>query len=97
MRPLLALILAVVILGGLQLYMVFRPQPKVVAVDYEQTATGKFTVDVTLTFDAGPDAFALDPTTAPVVLLQLRGRDLVRHTEPCGRASKSVSTRLPAW
>ena len=81
MRPLLALLVAGSILGGLQLYMQFRPQPKRVVHDVEQSAAGRFTVEITLTFDAGPDAFALDPSSAPAVLLQLRGTDVVRRTD----------------
>jgi hypothetical protein len=91
MRPLLALVVVGVILGGLQLYMMFRPQSRRGAFRPEVTAAGRFDVEVTLTFDAGPDAFALDTTSAPSLLVQLRGRDVLRRTEPIGAGSQIVA------
>ena len=41
----------------------------------------RFSVEVTLTFDAGPDAFALNLSDAPSVLVQLRGTDLLRRQD----------------
>jgi hypothetical protein len=81
-RPVFALLVAVIILGGLQLYMTIRPQPSGrMAAQDELAARGRFSVEITLTFDAGPDAFSLDVSDAPAVLVQLRGVDLLRRQE----------------
>jgi hypothetical protein len=83
MRPFLALLTVGLILGGLQLYLLVRPQrASGVALQAERAAAGTFTVEVTLTFDAGPDEFALDSTLASSLLVQLRGQDLLRSSEP---------------
>jgi hypothetical protein len=81
MRPLLAFLVVGSILGGLQLYMTYRPQPRREPLQAEVTAAGRFDVELTLTFDAGPDAFALDPTSAAALLVQLRGHDVLRRTD----------------
>ena len=82
MRPLLALSVASLILGGLWLYMTFRPQPALAIAEPETAAEGRVDIELTLTFDAGPDAFALDVTDAPTLLVQLRGKDVLRRTDP---------------
>jgi hypothetical protein len=82
MRPLLALIIVVTILGSLQLYVQHRPAPPVAAeLIREQVARGDFSVEITLTFDAGPDAFAIDPATAPSLVLLLRGQEILRRQD----------------
>jgi len=82
MRPLFAMTIAIVILGGLKLYMTHRPQAAPGAVAYHEiTAPGDFFLQLTLTFDAGPDAFALNPATAPSLLIQRNGQDLLRRTD----------------
>lgn len=81
MRPLMALAIVAGILGGLQLYMQQRPRSSSQAEINELLVTGQFRLEVTLTFDAGPDAFALDAATAPSLLIQLRGLDVLRRTE----------------
>ncbi len=63
MRPILALITTVVVLGSVALYGAFiRSLPPVESNVYKaEHAAGKFTVDLTLTFDAVHDsAFSLD-------------------------------------
>jgi hypothetical protein len=91
MRPLLALLTISVILGGLQLYMLYRPQRSHVAShEAEQAAAGRFQVELTLTFDAGPDEFALDQSDAPALLVQLRGRDVLRRREPLAAGEQIV-------
>jgi hypothetical protein len=82
MRPLLALIVAGAILGGLQLYMRTRPQPAGRQAGVaEHMAEGHFSVELTLTFDAGPDAFAVDLADAAALLVRLRGREILRRSE----------------
>jgi len=83
MRPLLVLVITLAILGGLQLYMATRSVVHPNASAYAPpAATGRFSLEVTLTFDAGPDAFALQVDDAPSVLVQHRGQDLIRSTRP---------------
>ncbi|MCA9264538.1 MAG: hypothetical protein KDA60_11840 [Planctomycetales bacterium] len=82
MRPLAAFFVAGLILGGLQLYMVTRPQAKLEIRNLtENWATGQFEVEVTLTFDAGADPFGLEATDAPSLLVMLQGRELLRRTD----------------
>jgi hypothetical protein len=46
-------------------------------------AEGKFSLEVTLSFDAGADsAFSLDPTRSTAVRVEFRGRELLRIDEP---------------
>jgi hypothetical protein len=80
MRPLYALAAAVSILGVVAIYMKFqasvaRPPATVV----EQTATGSFDVELTLTFDAGPDAFSLGGDS---LLVTFRNRKLLEKKDP---------------
>jgi hypothetical protein len=81
MRPALAVVLVAAILGGLQGYMSLRdrmrPPP---AQEVETSAAGIFSLDLTLTFDAGPDPFALDLDDAPSLLVEFRGQQLLRET-----------------
>lgn len=45
-------------------------------------ASGEYTVDVTLTFDAGPDEFSLeDVGDAPSLVVQMNGGEVLRRTE----------------
>ena len=84
MRPLLAIFLVCVILGGMKLYMVWRDERRPVAVqNVETTASGTYSLQITPTFDVqAGDPFALDPTDAPSVLVLFRGKQLLRRTEP---------------
>lgn len=81
MRPILALLVVATLLGGLQTYMWLRPRPARSVAAFEPTAAGIFEVEITLTFAAGPDPFALDLGDAPSLLVTFRGRDLLRMTE----------------
>lgn len=81
MRPFWAICAVFGILGGLQAYMSLRPRP-MVAPDYRPVVVGgEFSADLTLTFAAGPDPFALDVNDAPSVLLQFQGEDVLRIVE----------------
>jgi hypothetical protein len=81
MRPLLTLILVGVILGGMQVYMTFRPQPEASSTPAELLASGVFQLEITLTFAAGADPFALDVSDAPSLLVSFRGQDLLRVSQ----------------
>jgi hypothetical protein len=87
MRPLIALLLSAAILLGVRAYLRFaeslrRPQASVVE---EIVAYGKFSAEITLTFDAAADEFSLEPIS--LVFKQqdrvlLERRDPVRAGEP---------------
>ena len=81
MRPILAVVIAFVILGGLQFYMRSRPVPQNVLPPPKVLAEGKFDVELTLTFDAVPDPFAFDPTKASSVVVMFEGQDLIRLSD----------------
>lgn len=88
-RPLFAMVVVGVTLGSVVLYTSFiqslPPLPR--AENLLEVATGKFDVEITLTFDAKPDtAFVLEPTS---VLLTLEGKTLLQATEPF-RAGRPV-------
>lgn len=87
MRPLLVILLAVVVFGGMQLLMVMHAAdgPSVTFEGPLNRGQGQFKVEVVLTFVAGPDAFSLDRVEdAPSVLVQLDGREIYRTTERVG-------------
>lgn len=80
MRPLLAALILVALLGGLQLYMSVRPSRVVSEPSRLQPpAEGRFAVDVTLSFAAGPDPYALEPDDAPSLLVLFRGQEIIRE------------------
>ena len=88
MRPVFALLVAISILGGIKFYMEVRPRSQPVSVEIQQRmAKGQFAVEVTLSFDAGPDPFALDVSDAPSVLVRLAGADVLRRQDnvPAGQ------------
>jgi hypothetical protein len=79
MRPLYALAAAATILGVVAAYMKFqasvtRPPATVV----ERVAEGSFSVELTLTFDAAPDAFSLEGDS---VLVTFRNRKLLARQD----------------
>jgi hypothetical protein len=79
MRPLLAVAVSVVILGGMALYMQRRPQTGSVVV--ERKAEGVYSLEITLSFDAGPDEFALSADDQPSVLVKFRDSELLKLTD----------------
>ena len=84
MRPVLALVLTVAILGGMQLFMASQ---RGAGHDHHRGANvirgaGEYSVELTLTFDAGKDEFGLDAEgDAPSVLLQLHGQTLLQRID----------------
>ncbi len=85
MRPLIAALVVIVILGGLQLYMTMRvwygpAQAEVL----DLRASGTFSVEVTTTFDvtSEPDPFAANPNETTAISLTLRDRELLDADVP---------------
>ena len=67
MRPLLAVIVASTILGGLRLYIDMRSRmPPAQQINLERPTEGVFSLELILTFDAEPDAFAVEPMAVRV-------------------------------
>ena len=81
MRPLLALVLSLAILGSVQTYMLFvNGLPQYVPnVPTETTASGHFRLELTLTQDAQSDAF--EATSLLVNLPQQDGHVLIHKEE----------------
>lgn len=77
MRPLLAILIAASILGAVGAYMAFQANlPE--AADVRQlarSAEGKFSIEITLTFEPQPDAFGFDKQTEAIV--RFGARDLL--------------------
>ena len=100
LRVLLAVGVSVAILGGLALFMTVRPTPlPTVDPSTADWVTGQTSIEVTLTFDAGPDPFALEATDAPSLLVLHHGRELLRRTDRVARGeviSITDLTQLPA-
>lgn len=65
MRPAIAIILSTLILLSVHTYLRFAEslRGRVVAEKQDTAATGKFSAEITLTFDAEADSFALDRTS----------------------------------
>ena len=81
MRPLLALLVVTIILGGLQLYMMVRPHAAPLAEIPGLKAAGQISLEITLTFAAGADPFAVDADDSPSLLVVFEGNELLRITE----------------
>ncbi len=87
MRPLLALLLCLAIFGTVGGYLRLSEEVRQRTVQgqdaqHVEIATGKFSVEVTLTFDAGgASAFALEPTEETSLLVLFQGRELIRSKE----------------
>lgn len=96
MRPLLAITCCIILLGGMKLYMDVRAKYRPPPVDLlEEEATGEFSLEITATFAAGPDAFALDPDDAPSVLVTFRNEEILRETEAVP-AGETVPVAVPS-
>lgn len=96
LRPLLAALVVAGILGGMALYANFlerlKHQAQAAAAARETVvavpATGKFTIEVTLTFDAAPDGF--DPTSLIVERLGNPSVILAESTEPIAAGQRTT-------
>lgn len=79
MRPIIALALSAGILLGVKVYLEFAASARggrVGVVVPETAAHGKFSVEITLTFDAQADDFSLEPVAA---VLRLQDKTLLRR------------------
>jgi hypothetical protein len=98
MRPLLAVICVVGIIGGVEGYLIARDSWKVARpVHRDEAAPGVFAVDVTLAFDwtGEPDPFALDATTAAPLAVRLGSQTVVEQRSPV-KAGEPVVVRPAA-
>jgi hypothetical protein len=78
MRPLLVILLAFGVFGALAAYERFvdtLPE-RGVSTPQDEIAAGKFAVELTLSFDAAKDDFALNDE--PAVVVRMAGQDLLR-------------------
>jgi hypothetical protein len=94
MRPILALLLCLAIFGAVAGYLQFarEVQVRIAALpadpQEELSAEGKFSLEATLSFDAGADsAFSLDPAKSTSVRVQFRGHELLLVDEPVAAGS----------
>ena len=94
MRPVLAILIWVVLVGGLTTYMHVRQRSNPAGTFEVHEASGAFAVEVTHTFDAEPDPFALQidtQTGAPALLLRVNGAEVLRRTE---RVERGIPVRV---
>lgn len=94
MRPLFALALAAGILGLVQSYMVFQrtaPRPEPPPALVRESAEGEFFLELTLTFDAAPDDFDIEPASLAVTQ---GGEDLLRLRRPLP-AGETIRAETP--
>ncbi len=100
MRPILAAVISFAILGGLWVYTQVRPltvAPLPAAIP-EATAAARYAMDVTMTFSAEPDPFALtvDADQRPAALLvRFNGQELLRVTERLSAGDPITVDPLP--
>ncbi len=80
MRPLLVVVIAVVTLGGVKWFIDSYDPPGANENPLQMIeASGDYSVELTTTFDAGPDEFSLDDVgDAPSLLVQLNGEEIFR-------------------
>jgi hypothetical protein len=94
MRPVLAVLIWVALIGGLSAYMHAREKINP-ARSYEARAvTDAFALEVTTTFDLEPDPFALKTdteSTAPALLIRVNGKEAFRRND---RVDRGVPFRL---
>ena len=84
MRPALVAVLALVILGGVKWFLDSHAPVAGNGSPVAQliSASGEYSVELTMTFDVGPDEFSLDDAgDAPTLLLQLNGKELLKRTD----------------
>lgn len=83
MRPLLVLVIAIAILGGIHVFLAAdRPTVRESAVHVQEQSTARYDLEVTLAFDAGPDAFSLSTADQPSSLfVQLNGQLVLERSD----------------
>ena len=87
MRPILAILVAAIVGVGLSLFLRSQKPTDAAPLLGSSVAEGDFGLAITLTFDAGPDPFALDADSAPSLTVEHHGKLLLRETEslPAGK------------
>lgn len=95
MRPFLAFLTVITILGGLQGYFMLRDRfgPSAAPL-VERPAPGLYSLEITLTFDAGPDPFALEAGDQTCLEVLFRGDALLRRTERVSAGEVVVITPI---
>lgn len=84
MRPLIVVILAVLVLSGTKWLIDFNAAASAGRQHGELQliqAPGETYIEVTMTFDVGPDEFALDLVDAPSLLVNMNGREVLLRTD----------------
>ena len=85
MRPLMVIVLTITLFGGMKWFLhksaVSSGEHSHAGVQLIQ-ASGAYGIDLSITFDAGPDEFALsDVSDAPSLLVQMNGEEVLRRTD----------------
>lgn len=94
MRPVAALLIWIVLVGGLWAYMNTRGSIREAASFKPTVARGSFQLEVTPTFSAEPDPFALqtdDETKAPALTVRVNGLEVLRLS---GDVAEGVPIRV---
>jgi hypothetical protein len=84
MRPVLAVVIWIVLVGGLGLYVRSHEAVKTAQSFQSTLAQGAYALEITPTFAAEPDPFALrteEGEAPPALIVKLNGRELVKLTE----------------
>lgn len=95
-RPLLALLVAALMLGTVKLYMIVQASLPEHASGRQITraAKGNFAIDVTLTFAARPDSFQFE-TPGPTVVVAFGAHELLRRTDSVPPGTPLVVENVP--
>jgi hypothetical protein len=99
MRPAIAVLIWLIIIGGLSAYMHKRETIRPGSTYEVQEASGNFAVEITTTFDVEPDPFALrtdSGTAAPAMLVRINGQDVLRQAEKVERGMPIRLEPVPA-
>lgn len=83
MRPVLAAMIWIVLIGGLTWHMHSRENPKPIMSHEAREADGRFSLAITATFPMEPDPFALriGDQLAPSLVVKVNGQEVLRRTE----------------
>lgn len=94
MRVLGALLVSVAILGGLWTFLMLRNQQRPTLAPRQVTrVSDEYEIEVTLTFDAEPDDFALDPNGSASMIVEHQGDTVYARVEPI-EAGTSIGVPL---
>jgi hypothetical protein len=83
MRPATAILIWIVLIGGLATYMHSREHSRSTASYELHHAKGVYALEITTTFPVEPDPFALrtDKGEAPALFVMLNGKEILRRTD----------------